>query len=146
MGTRHRQLRRLHITTAAEAHAVAGFFHRTGNRPGHAIVAVMNAGGRCIDLQLVDGGGDAVAEVVDLVCALNEGRAVTALVVSDRTGEVPVDRVDDSCTWFAAHAAAADHGVRLLDWLVVSGHFVFSAADHTTIPAGWPATGAVRGA
>lgn len=59
------------------------------------------------------------------------------LIVSNRTGEVPADRPDDELVWEEMLGAARSRRVVLLDWWILWGQKLFSAAEFSPSGPGW---------
>jgi hypothetical protein len=89
----------------------------------------------CEILAVVDG-AECLRDIVDLVCPAVE--ASYLLIVVNRSDERPADRPDDELLWMELVAAADDHGMQLLDWMViVSPAQAFSVAEFAPLPAAW---------
>jgi hypothetical protein len=131
----------LQFRSAADAQGMLAAI-RQRSEPGTAVVIFLDSDRRPVDAFFITDGGDEVVEVVESVCLLRDHEATCAFLVTDRTGEVPADRIDDELTWMELVALAAVTGVTLLDWFVVWEAKVFSVAEFAPLPAQW--TDAVR--
>jgi hypothetical protein len=75
--------------------------------------------------------------LLDIICT-PEGDPPTLLLLTDRSGETPLDRPGDELLWQELHAAAATRGTTLLDWFVLADQrWAFSVAEFAPTPAGW---------
>lgn len=84
----------------------------------------------------LDLSGASLPEFVKLFCGLwAPGEAL--LLVSNRTGEVPANRPDDTQTWMEMTAQCSAEDVVLLDWFVIWERSAFSLAETAPTPAGW---------
>ena len=63
------------------------------------------------------------------------------IVVSNRSGEIPLDRPDDELVYETMNGAAQARGILLLDWYIVAGQESWSVAEFTPSGAGWDAFG-----
>jgi hypothetical protein len=133
-------IRRHHpFRTAADALAVAKSVRKADIR-GSATFVLVDDDRRIVDLICVDDGGEHLAELVELLCRVDDDEATGLFIVTDRTGEVPADRPDDELVWMELVDIAACGGVTLLDWFVVWGRKAFSVAEFAPIPPQWTGT------
>lgn len=114
---------------------VAAVTRRTTS--GSATMVFADRRGHVVEMFCVENGGDSLPELVALTCSATDPEEGRLLLITDRTGEVPVDRPDDELTWIELHATAAVGEVDLLDWFVTSSHYAFSVAEFAPIDAAW---------
>jgi hypothetical protein len=84
--------------------------------------------------------GSWLPEVTDLLTAhFRPGEAL--LIVSNRRGEVPVDRPEDELVYEEIAGAARSNQVVLLDWWITWGTKAYSVAEFAPSGSGWPEDG-----
>ncbi len=131
--------RHLVVRSAYDALVVVKSAGRALER-GTNLIVFLDEAGRFVTNWPVTDSDDELEFVVAATCAMAPDEVVGAFLVSVRTGEAPADRPDDERRWCALGELAADAGIDLLDWFVVSGTVAFSIAEHAVVPAGWPTT------
>src|SRR4051794_15660139 len=123
--------------TKADALAFVNCVSRRSN-PGDVCTVFLDDDRRIVELFVLEQGETHLADFVDLACSLDEEDVTGLLLVSDRTGQVPIDRPDDELTWQELVGVAADGGVTLYDWWVTAdGRWAYSLPQFAPTPAQW---------
>lgn len=122
------------LRAPADALIMAGCVSR--QEAGTHLFLALDRAGR-VEVFLPVEGDPPIAETVGRLAFFGLPRE-SMLVISNRTGEEPADRPGDELEWECARGAAEEHGVRLLDWWIVWGTALFSAAEFAPSGPGWP--------
>ena len=133
------------VRSSADALEVIALAISRPPRP-ETIAFVLDDDGRGTTVLVVDGTEqpDAVVDVVERVAAAAEAAGATAIVVASvRPSPVTIDDaatgVDDVDRWLEASDVAADHGIELLEWYVVSPTGIVCPREAFGEPPRWPA-------
>jgi hypothetical protein len=96
---------------------------------------------RIVDLFLIqdaDSVDDFLPQFVYVTCSPDETDVTGLMLVSDRTGQVPLDKPGDELRWQELVANAAEGGVTLYDWFIVADRrFAYSLPQYAPTPPQW---------
>lgn len=111
----------------------------TRTEPGDVVTLFLDDDRRIVELFHVTGGAEPLLpKFVEMTCSLDEPDVTGLLIVTDRSGEIPLDRPDDELVWQELVDTARSGGVTLYDWFVVADHrWAFSVAEFSPTPAQW---------
>ena len=84
--------------------------------PGMASLIFVDDERRLLDMFFIEDGADHLPELLYLLCSPDEPEYSGLLLLTDRTGEDPVDRPDDELVWQELVDLAASGATTLLDW------------------------------
>ena len=106
--------------------------------PGEVDAIFLDDDRRIVELFRMADAEPLLADFVYSTCSTDEEWVTGLLLVTDRTGRVPLDAPDDELRWQELVASAAEGGVTLYDWFVTADRrWAYSVAEHAPTPAQW---------
>jgi hypothetical protein len=130
------------LRTQADALQLVACISRRSN-PGDVCAVFLDDDRRIVELfvtQDADSVDDFLPQFVYVTCSPDETDVTGLMLVSDRTGQVPLDRPGDEIRWQELVANAAEGGVTLYDWFIIADRrFAYSLPQFAPTPPQWVA-------
>ncbi|MEY2421063.1 MAG: hypothetical protein QOI95_1130 [Acidimicrobiaceae bacterium] len=128
------------LRTQAEALQLVACISRRSD-PGNVCAVFLDDDRRIVDLFVIqdaDSVDDFLPQFVYVTCSPDQTDVTGLVLVSDRTGQVPLDRPGDELRWQELVANAAEGGVTLYDWFIVADRrFAYSLPQFAPTPPQW---------
>lgn len=106
--------------------------------PGEVDAIFLDDDRRIVELFRMTDAEPLLPEFVYCTCSPDEEWVTGLLLVTDRTGRVPLDAPDDELRWQELLANAAKGGVTLYDWFVTAERrWAYSLPEYAPTPPQW---------
>lgn len=128
------------LLTQGDALQLVSCISRRSN-PGDVCAVFLDDDRRIVELfvtENVDSVDDFLPNFVHVTCSPDETWVTGLMLVSDRTGQVPLDKPGDELRWQELVGNAAEGGVTLYDWFIVADRrWAYSLPQFAPTPPQW---------